>query len=67
MGLFGNTERDKKFEDHRERGYDGPIDQDGDAVMSRRSDKSFGWLGTGSPDDPDSPRAGNAARRARRS
>jgi hypothetical protein len=64
--LSPKTTAEEKAEDHRRRGFDGPIDQDGDAHMSRRSDRPFGWTGTGSPDDKDSPRAGSLARRSRR-
>jgi hypothetical protein len=65
--LSPKTTAEEKTEDHRRRGFEGPVDQDGDAHMSRRSDRPFGWTGTGSPDDKDSPRAGSLARRSRRS
>ena len=72
MGLFSNRPQDDKAEDHRRRGFDGLIDQDGDAHMSRcdgsRGVGLFkGGTGTGTPDDKNSPRAGSLARRSRRS
>jgi hypothetical protein len=35
MGWFSKSDEDEKTEDHRRRGFDGPIDQNGDAVMGR--------------------------------
>ena len=71
MGLFGpKTPAEENAEDHRRRGFNGCIDQDGNAHMARgdgdRQERPFGWTGTGSKDDADSPRAGSLARRARR-
>jgi hypothetical protein len=50
------TPRDKRFFDLRESGYDGPIDKDGRAVMSRTDSKGRslplfkGGSGTGTSD-----------------
>jgi hypothetical protein len=63
--------RDNRFVDLRESGYDGAIDQDGRAVMTRTDSRGRslplfrGGTGTGTPDDPDSAAAGPLARRAR--
>lgn len=51
------TERDRRFFDLRESGFRGPIDQDGNAVMSRTDSHGEplplfeGGTGTGTPDD----------------
>jgi hypothetical protein len=51
------TPRDKRFFGLRESGYDGPIDQDGRAVMSRTDNRGRslplfkGGTGTGTPDE----------------
>jgi hypothetical protein len=51
------TERDKRFFDLRESGFKGPIDRDGNAVMSRTDNRGEplelfkGGTGTGTPDE----------------
>jgi hypothetical protein len=64
------TPADTRFFDLRERGYTGPIDQDGYAVMShtgpdgRPLSMFEGGTGQGTPDDPDHPGASARAGRA---
>jgi hypothetical protein len=60
------------FLDLRKSGFEGPVDQDGNAVMSRTDGKGKplelfkGGSGTGTPDDKNSPKAGPLARGSRK-